>query len=118
MTVYLSGPMTGLVDLNYSTFAEVAAALRGQGVTVVSPHEVPHPHETHPGSLPWTNYLRGDLKALLDCDAIALLPGWPASRGARLELTIATQLDFDVFFYDPARGLVPMSLGALDDVPL
>ena len=38
---------------------------------------------------PWEQCLRADIKAMLDCDTIALLPGWERSRGAHLELHVA-----------------------------
>lgn len=36
--------------------------------------------------------MRADLRALLDCDVVALLPGWEQSRGARREVSIADDL--------------------------
>jgi hypothetical protein len=34
-------------------------------------------------------YMRADLRALLDCDAIFMLPGWRESRGATVEHAVA-----------------------------
>jgi hypothetical protein len=91
MTVYLSGPMTGLPEFNHPFFAETAAALRGAGYTVVSPHELAGP------GLTWEEYMRIDLRALLDGpEAIVMLPGWEASRGARIELETAKAIGLDV----------------------
>ena len=86
---YLAGPMTGYPEFNYPAFTEAANALRSQGLTVISPHEL-HNGDT---SQHWTYYLRRDLRALLDCDAIVLLPGWEKSRGATLEDAIAEGLE-------------------------
>lgn len=113
MRLYLSGPMTGFSRCNYDAFTDAARALRSAGHAVVSPAEIDHPGETGPGSLPWAVYIRRDLAALLDCEAIALLPGWPASRGARLELAIALELGFEVFYLDAGFSLVAMA----SDVP-
>lgn len=95
--------MSGIEGLNGAAFADAASSLRAAGFDVVSPAEVHHPGETGPGSLPWVDYLRTDLRAMLECDAIVLLPGWRASDGARLELRTAVSLGFQVFYYG-ARG--------------
>lgn len=98
MTVYLSGPMTGLPDRNFHTFRQATAQLRGRGLAVISPHEL-----ASAPSLAWATAMRIDLAGLLreSCAGLVLLPGWPASRGARLELTVATELGLPVYFYEP-----------------
>lgn len=40
--------------------------------------------------------MRADIKALCDCDHVVVLPGWEKSRGATLEVFIATQLGMRV----------------------
>lgn len=94
-TIYIAGPMTGYPEWNYPAFTAAAAALRGMGHTVVSPHELHDDDMTRP--FDW--YLRRDLKALCDCDAIALLPGWVDSRGATLEYQVARGLELKVYAY-------------------
>lgn len=89
--VYLSGPMTGLPDLNFPAFHAAAATLRAAGFDVVSPAEVNPDH-----SMPWEQCLRLDIKALCDCDAIALMPGWENSKGAHLELHIAHRIGLTI----------------------
>lgn len=96
MKVYLSGPMSGIAEHNYPAFTHAAARLRGAGYDVVSAHEVEHPDNGNPGSLPWGDYLRNDLAAMLGCDTIALLPNWNLSRGATLELYVATQIGMTI----------------------
>lgn len=87
-TYYLAGPMSGYPEFNYPAFTAAAESLREQGLTVISPHEL-HDGDT---SQHWTCYLRRDLRALLDCDEIVLLPGWEKSRGACLEVAVAEAL--------------------------
>lgn len=41
----------------------------------------------------WECWMRYDLKALLECNAIVLLPGWDMSPGANLECSIARWLN-------------------------
>lgn len=99
LTVYLSGPMSGLPEFNIPAFIVAADRLRAAGVSVLSPHEIEHLEPNGPGSISWATYMRNDLKCLIRCDAIALLPGWPKSKGAQLELTTALALGMPVYFY-------------------
>lgn len=90
--LYLSGPMTGLPDLNFPAFHAAAAALRARGWEVVNPAEL-----NPDGAMPWHMCMRADIKALCDCDVIVLMPGWERSQGAALELHIAQRLQLEVF---------------------
>ena len=47
---------------------------------------------SQPPAPTWAEYMRTDLRAMLDCEMIALLPGWEQSRGARREVSIADEL--------------------------
>ena len=89
--VYISGPMTGLPEFNYPEFHRVAAKLRALGYAVVNPAELAGTKK-----LEWHEYMRNDIRWLMDCDAIALLDGWPDSKGAQLELEIAQTLGMEV----------------------
>jgi len=87
MRVYISGPMTGLPDLNFPAFYAAAAELRARGLDVVNPAEI---NAENPGS--WESCMRADIKALCDCDALVMLPGWERSKGAHLEVHLAHRL--------------------------
>lgn len=94
MRLYISGPITGLDDLNKPAFAEAAQQLRAAGHVAINPHDVGQASEL---LLPWEEYLKADLVAmLLMADALALLPGWVNSRGALLEHHIADALGWEV----------------------
>lgn len=87
MKLYVAGPMSGKKDLNFPLFHATAAKLRAQG------HEVVNPAEINPDpAAKWEDCMREDIKQLIDCEGIVLLPGWLHSRGARLEHHIAEQL--------------------------
>lgn len=89
--VYISGPMTGLPNLNFPAFNAEAERLRGIGLEVVNPAELnPDPAAT------WHDCMRTDLKALLDCDTLALLPGWQKSSGAHLEMHVAHRVGIEI----------------------
>lgn len=51
----------------------------------------------------WECWMRYDLKALLECDAIVLLPHWDRSPGANVELSIAKWVGMRVHFAN-SRG--------------
>lgn len=91
MRVYVSGPMTGLPDLNFPAFRAAADRLRAMGHDVVDPSTL-----GEPDGWCWEDFLRRDLRHLLDCDAICLLDGWWKSRGARLEQHVAAKLGYTV----------------------
>lgn len=88
--IYLSGPMTGLPDLNFPAFATMTESLRAGG------HAVTNPAELNPDGGSWNDCMRRDIAALMECDTVATLPGWVHSKGARLEVLIAQSLGMTV----------------------
>lgn len=90
--IYISGPMTGLPGLNFGAFNSAAGQLRALGYEVINPAE----KQSELGELTWEEYLREDLRDMLTCDTIALLPGWEASKGAHLELHVAHRVGMAV----------------------
>jgi len=88
--IYLSGPMTNMLDLNFPLFHSTAASLRAAGHSFINPAEL----NPDPGT--WSECMRRDIAALMDCDTVATLPGWEHSKGARLEVLIAERLGMTV----------------------
>lgn len=88
--LYLCGPMSGRPDSNYPAFHRAAAALRAAGYQVTNPAE----NGLGPDA-PWITHMRADIKAMMDCDAVALLIDWHTSRGALAEVSLALQLGLD-----------------------
>lgn len=89
MKLYISGPMTGIEDYNRPAFNEAAATLESVG------YEVFNPASTVIEGGRWAQYMREDIKAMMDCDAIAFLPEWENSPGAKLEFLLGSQLGFE-----------------------
>lgn len=89
--VYIAGPMTGYPELNFPAFHREAARLRALGLEVVNPAEI-----NRDPSAGWVECMRNDIRELVTCDVIALLPGWEKSRGATLEHHIAVALQLSV----------------------
>lgn len=92
-SIYISGPISGLLNGNRPAFAAMAARLRADGHTVVNPHELFREVDQ---PLTWEEYMRDDLAALLTCTHLVMLPGWEQSRGARLEKYVAEHLGMSV----------------------
>jgi nucleoside 2-deoxyribosyltransferase len=95
-TVYLSGPMSGLPDNNFPTFHAAAHALRKIGYEVINPAEFTTDVNGLDSDAAWRKFMQEDIKALVDCQAIVMLPAWPESRGATLERNIAIGLSMRV----------------------
>lgn len=91
MKIYISGAMTGLPDFNKPAFFAAEKALLDAGYEVVNPAR-----NGLPDSAEWHQHMRADIKMLMDCDGVALLPGWGLSKGANIESEIASGLGFDV----------------------
>lgn len=96
--LYLCGPMTGYPELNLPTFRHAASILREAGYTVLSPAEPPY---LQMPQIDWNRAVRRSLGALLECDAVATVTpsGLSQSRGAMLEIHIATQLEMPVLYW-------------------
>lgn len=107
MKVYIAGPIAGLPNQNRNSFFEAENLLKWRGFEPVNPHNLNHEHfglcfgddiprEITNGSASvfdeshkYGCYMRADLRAVLECDGILLLPGWERSRGARVEAQVA-----------------------------
>lgn len=98
--VYVSGPMSGLPDLNFPAFNAAAATLRARGYEVVNPAEINVDPKAE-----WSACMRADIAQLVTCDALALLYGWQHSRGANLERDIAAALGMRIGLVDEYQSL-------------
>ena len=109
MKIYVSGKIAGLTEENFrESFARGCALVISEGYTPVSPLEVLACEEESCNEAgdrlengdylhSWQCYLRYDLIAMLDCDAIAMLPNWNTSTGAQFELDVARRIGFQVY---------------------
>ena len=88
--LYLAGPMSGIQECNYPAFARNARFLREAGYEVVNPADS-QLHAAH-----YVDFLREDLRNMLDCEGVAVLPEWEFSAGARNEVMVAGLLRMPV----------------------
>ena len=92
--VYISGKISGLEYADaFDKFQAAERKLREQGYEVVNPMTIEHNHDQS-----WEAYMRNDIKALCDCDAIFMLGNWKKSRGAKIEFYLATKLGIEVMY--------------------
>lgn len=122
MRVYLAGPIHSPVGVEKDVLKERFHTLAEWLRKHVPEWEVVNPLDCAPGcedldtpcqdrsGLPsgeghsWECWMKGDLRHMLTCDAIALMPYWEASNGASLEAEIAERLHMPRFKAWPAGG--------------
>ena len=111
MKLYISGPMTDLPELNKPAFHAESARLRALGFEVENPALV----ELGPDAT-WLDYMRVDIKLAVDCDGIAMLPGWEKSRGAPIERNLLHDLGLPVYRASTIVGLAAGMVVLSDEV--
>lgn len=91
--IYISGKITGLEESVYTkNFNDAEELLK-------SKYEVVNPIKIKPEGEPtWENYMKADLKAMLDCDCIYMLKNWLGSKGAMVEHNLASDLKFEIIY--------------------
>ena len=93
MKVYISGPMSGIANDNADAFRVAFLELVEAGHAPVNPVDIGRALRRKMGREPtWAEYMREDIKELLDCESIYMLSGWENSTGARLEEHVAMSL--------------------------
>jgi hypothetical protein len=102
--IYLAGPMRGYKDFNFPAFHAYAKTLRDQGYEVFSPAEKGMEKEV--GAQYETLSFRRAV-FLLDTDyicreaeAVALMPGWDKSSGARAEKALAEAIGLKIMYLE------------------
>lgn len=84
---YISGKITGLeIDVAERYFERASQHVeRKYDLQPVNPMK----HVGHDHDKSWESYMKQDIKALLDCDYIFMMPNWKKSKGAIEERRIA-----------------------------
>lgn len=90
--IYISGPIAGYdLEERKLVFLKVQHMLEEKGYTPVNPFDNGVPDDAH-----WRTHMRADIRMLVDCQAIFMMPAWERSKGCKLELDVASSCDIDV----------------------
>ena len=87
--LYVAGPMSGYPESNYPAFALATVQLQAAGFEVVDPG-------TFGDGAHYVDFLREDLKMMLECHGVATIENWWESTGARNEVQVAGILKMPV----------------------
>lgn len=102
-TVYISGPMSGVDELNYPAFLRAEEWTRRRfGCRILNPARTPALEE-------YEQYMTVDLFLLGAASVLIRLPGWNASPGSRRECSAALRRAVPVIDFDLVRSLYDSS---------
>lgn len=92
--VYISGAIAhhDLTERK-EAFGSAERFLLLKGFDPVNPFKNGLPDDAH-----WRKHMRADIALLLGCDCIYMLSGWELSKGAKLELDVASSCGIEVMF--------------------
>lgn len=92
--VYISGAIAhhDLTERK-AAFGNAERFLVLKGFDPVNPFKNGLPDDAH-----WRKHMRADIALLLGCDCIYMLRGWELSKGAKLELDVASSCGLEVMF--------------------
>lgn len=93
--IYISGPITGKEDTAEQRFEEAEKYCLEKGFEPVNPMKLNH--SNHDQS--WESFMKEDLKAMMECEAIYLIEGWSNSKGALEEKRLAQKLGLKIYYY-------------------
>jgi hypothetical protein len=91
-SIYISGPMSGLPNFNFDNFNRVAEMLRALKQTVVNPAE----NFGGKTDLSREEYMRKDIRSLMNARVVVALDGWMESKGALTEIRVAREIGLKV----------------------
>ena len=117
MKLYLAGPMRGYDKFNFPAFIEAAKELRELGHVIISPAEMDlaeNPDAATSPPLDFKYCMKRDLVAVLECDGVALLPGWQHSTGAIMESIVSRLAGDKLYEYnedrvEPLEPVIPLA---------
>ena len=96
--IYVAGPFRAEnayeIEKNIRDAEDIGLAICEYGGVAVIPHTM---YRFFQGALPDEFWLNATLDILRRCDAIAMLPNWKASQGARGEHALAKKLGLPIF---------------------
>ena len=107
--IYISGAITGLPNDNAESFQKAEELLTPCSNKVINPLKLDHSNCNV-----WGDYMRNDIKALMDCNAIYMLNGYKKSHGAMVEYRLAKTLGMQIVYEKKQRNGKGIILFKLD----
>ena len=90
--IYISGPIAHYdLDERKLAFLKVYHELSAKGHEPVNPFDNGVEQGNH-----YQVHMKADIKMLLECDAIYMMPGWYKSKGCKLELDVASSCGLEI----------------------
>lgn len=97
MKVYISGPITGVSDFE-KNFQSAEDYLSSCGYEVINPVKIGKKLEKKNAAPSYEDYMKVDIAALIECDAIFMLKGSSLSSGAKCEKHVAESLGLKIMY--------------------
>lgn len=92
---YISGKITGLpLSEARELFNQASEFVKTMGLIPVNPMDLSPFIE----GKTWSEYMLEDIKLLLGCENIFMIPNWRESKGARIEHAIAEELNLFIIY--------------------
>lgn len=89
---YIAGKISDLPEAEYTAkFAEAKQNVVAMGYIPVSPIELAHNHGKS-----WEEFMKEDIAAMLQCDAVFAISNYRQSKGANIEVNLATLLGIKI----------------------
>lgn len=112
-TVYLAGPMRNVFGFNFLGFHYWTEQLTKRGYTVINPAQLdidagdcpPASGLLTDSALSFSDCMARDLPEVCRADCLFAMPGWLGSQGARMEVSVTTQLGKRVYDKHTVLGL-------------
>lgn len=92
--VYISGPITGFEEGNFSAFKQMEDRLKELECGIINPHRLFTTDEVQ--NFQWEDFMKRCIKHMMDADLVVTLDEWHNSKGATMEVHIAHSLGIKV----------------------
>lgn len=115
LPIYICGRMTYITHFNVEAFFDARDKLESEGFMVQLPSDLDDPDvvahlmrspngEPEDSALTWGECLAMDVRLIADeVGAVAVIPGWKRSKGARLETFVAYQVNKPIIYTTSLR---------------
>jgi hypothetical protein len=104
------------IDENIAIAKKIAAELWTAGHTAICPHANTEHFEILCPTVPYQQYIDGDIEILKLCDFIEMIPNWKYSNGGKGEHAEAVRLGMPVYEYPEIPPLHPTEVNCPEQV--